>query len=273
MSLKLPPQFVNLSVYDVFNLELPDAVYRTLAVLHGLAWQTRGERTPPTTVLELAALRGLQERQMYNHLRKLKELGRIRVDNLGHGQIVIYPVRWERGATLPLAEQSTLTGAELACLAGEEEVQLEPDERPPAGESTAKNCSNMFKQHVVVDSVLHHDIDSEYEQQHVTAKNCSRPEVMQAIADIFVEDGDLPEIAQPKAANLIEKYGLERCQRQLSHFPRRCELTRASEEGLRNPSGLFIRSVQRNWARPAQPQKKPPKCWYTEGEFENFIQH
>ena len=75
MGLKLPPEFVNTPAHDVFNMGMPDAVYRTLAVLHGLAWQTKGERTPPTTVLELAVLRKMKERQMYAHLRLLKELG------------------------------------------------------------------------------------------------------------------------------------------------------------------------------------------------------
>ncbi len=97
--------------------------------------------------------------------------------------------------------------------------------------------------------------------------------MIEAIAAIFINDGAEPEVACDKAASLIEKHGEECCERQLGHFPRRCELARASEEGLRNPSGLFIRSVQDDWAAPSPTQKNPPRTWYTDEEYENFIQH
>jgi hypothetical protein len=173
MGLKLPPEFVNTPAHDVFNMTMPDAVYRTLAVLHGLAWQTKGERTPPTTVLELAVLRKMKERQMYAHLRLLKELKRIRVEHLGHGRLVIYPLRWEPDAALSPDDPSSLTEAEVALLADETETPPDPDVRSP-GEITAKNCSStainystakncsehVFK-HVVVDST-----ETESKQQH-----------------------------------------------------------------------------------------------------------
>jgi hypothetical protein len=285
MGLKLPPEFVNTPAHDVFNMALPDSVYRTLAVLHGLAWQTKGERTPPTTVLELAALRNLKERQMYTHLRTLKELKRIRVDNLGHGRLVIYPLRWEPDAALSSDDQSTLTEAELALLADESETPPEPEARSP-GEVTAKNCSTTAKnystakncsEHVVKHVVDADSDDSESKQQqhdsHVTAKNCSKSDLIEGIAGIFVADGDTSEMAEPKAASLIEKYGDERCQRQWSVFARRCELAQASEEGLRNPSGLFIRSVQQDWPPPPPTNQKSPKTWYTADEFDELIEH
>lgn len=282
MGLKLPPEFVNTPAHDVFNMALPDSVYRTQAVLHGLAWQTRGERTPPTTVRELAELRHLKERQMYTHLRTLKELQRIRVENLGHGRIVIYPLRWEPGAALSTDEPSTLTEADLALLADEVEEPPEPEARSP-GEVTANNCSNPAEncstanncsKHVfkhVVDSDSH---DSDSKQQHdsyVTANNCS--ELVQGIAGIFMADGDSSAVAEPKAANLIEKYGVQRCQQQLQCFARRCELARASEEGLRNPSGLFIRSVQQDWPPPPAANQKSSRTWYTPDEFNRLIEH
>jgi hypothetical protein len=70
--------------------------------LHGLAWKTKGEKTPPATVKELAGVRGLEERQMYRHLKALKGKW-IRIDNLGDYRIVVYPLRWENdtGAALP----------------------------------------------------------------------------------------------------------------------------------------------------------------------------
>jgi hypothetical protein len=104
-------------------------------------------------------------------------------------------------------------------------------------------CAVQYKHVVDSDSV-----ESESKQQQhdseVTAKNCSKTDLIEGIAGIFVADGDTAEVATPKAVNLIEKYGQEQCQRQLDVFARRCELAQASEEGLRNPSGLFIRSVQ-----------------------------
>jgi hypothetical protein len=282
MGLKLPPEFVNTPARDVFNMELPDSVYRTLAVLHGLAWQTKGERTPPTTVMELAAVRNLKERQMYTHLRTLKELKRIRVENLGHGRIVIYPLRWEPDAALSPDEQSTLTEAELALLSDEAEEPPEPEARSP-GEVTAKNCSTTAEnystakncsEHVVKHVVDSDSIESESKQQHdshVTARNCSKTDLIEGIAGIFIADGDTPEVAEPKAVNLIEKYGQEQCQRQFDVFARRCELAQASEEGLRNPSGLFIRSVQQDWPPPPDTRKKPPKTWYTDEEYELLL--
>jgi hypothetical protein len=56
-------------------------------------------------------------------------------------------------------------------------------------------------------------------------------------------------------------------------FYYRCELARASEDGLRNPSGLFIRSVQHDWTAPPQPEKTSSKTWYTPEEFDNLIEH
>jgi hypothetical protein len=172
MGLKLPPAYVNTPAWDVYNLALPDSIFRTLAMLHGLAWQTKGEHTPPTTILELATLRGLRERQMYTHLGQLKALHRIRVENLGRGLIVIYPLRWEPGTALPSDDQSSLTEAEIA--------ELTETDKPP-GQITAKNCSstakNCSKQHVVVDSDStdsESDSNSKQQQEHhdFTAKNC-----------------------------------------------------------------------------------------------------
>lgn len=267
MAIKLPPKFTNVPAQDLFDTELPDSVFRTLAQIHGLAWQTRGEHTPPTTVLELAALRGLKERQMYNHLRQLKAHRRIRVENLGHGRIVIYPLRRveDPGAALPAT--TSLTEAELAALSDEPGPAANG---PPDAASTAKNCSGTAierSQHVVVD---HFDSDAtDSQQQHAdhtapTAKNCSAQ-----IAGIFIADGDPPAVAQLKATRLIEQYGLERCLAQLRFFPRRCELARASEKGLLNPSGLFIRSVKENYSPPPQRRRR----WYTQEEYERYFQH
>jgi hypothetical protein len=438
MGLKLPPAFVNTPAYDVFNMDLSDSVYRTLAVLHGLAWQTRGERTPPTTVAELAALRGLRERQMYTHLRTLKKLRRIRVDKLGHGLMVIYPLRWESGAALPTAVPSTLTEVEPTQLTGEDEPASEitaincskndddepgwDDPRPPPGhdrpmtakncnttaincsktlntgpdlddpepqpgsgqEATAINCSKSGpngeataincskndpdepdldgsdletasrpgsdRQSTAINCSENSDLgpglddsgpeprsqagaDQEFTAincskndgepgmgnsgsasglesgsqsgvepeftaincskndrdelglddsgletasrpgsgQQFTAKNCSK--LIKAIAAIFVEAGDSPDLGRAKAVKLIRQHGVDCCERQLSYFPRRCELARASEEGLRNPSGLFIRSVQDDWTAPPQTDKKSSSTWYTQEEFDDLIEH
>jgi hypothetical protein len=92
MTLRLPPKFVNVPARDVFG-DMPDPLFRTLIQLHGLGWETpKGQpvRTPPASVLDLAAVRKVTERQMYTHLKDLKVRGRIQIEHLGRNQIVVY---------------------------------------------------------------------------------------------------------------------------------------------------------------------------------------
>lgn len=133
--LKLPPKFVNVPAQALFDTDLPDSVKVTLGQLHGLAWETKGESTPPATVLELAEVRGLKERQMYTHLKALKDGKWIRVESVGDGRIIIHPLRWEPAAALAPDDESEITPEELAALADEAPLA---DKTP---EVTAINCS------------------------------------------------------------------------------------------------------------------------------------
>ncbi len=104
---------------------MPDPLFRTLIQLHGLGWETpKGQpvRTLPATVLELAEVRGVTERQMYTHLKDLKERGRVNIEHLGHNQIIIYLQGWqlENGSS----DGGSVTEAELAALAS---ASAEPD--------------------------------------------------------------------------------------------------------------------------------------------------
>jgi hypothetical protein len=145
MTLKIPPKFVNVPARDVYG-DMPDALLRTLIQLHGLGWETpKGQpvRTPAATVLELAKVRGVTERQMYTHLKDLKERGRVKIEHLGHNQIIIYLQGWQldNGSS----DGGSVTEAELAALAGagaepdlteenfSETDGLFPGEGPPAG--------------------------------------------------------------------------------------------------------------------------------------------
>lgn len=138
-------------------------------------------------------------------------------------------------------------------------------------EFTAINCSkNDLYEPNLDDSGLESESRPDSDEQF-TAKNCSK--LIKAIVAIFVEAGDHPDVGRAKAVKLIKQYGVDCCERQLSYFPRRCELARASEEGLRNPSGLFIRSVQDDWTAPPQTDKKSSSTWYTQEEFDDLIEH
>jgi hypothetical protein len=93
------------------------------------------------------------------------------------------------------------------------------------------------------------------------------------IAQIFIGDGDPPAVAQSKAQQLIAQHGYECCEAQLDYFPARCQKAQSSARGLRNPSGLFIRSVSGNWAPPQSQPAARQKTWYTPEEYELYIVH
>ena len=203
MALRPPPRYANMPSGDLFDRELSDGLFRTLAQLHALAWQSRGERTPPATMEELAQLRGLRVRQMYTHLSELKKRRRIRVENLTDGRRVIYPLRWELGAALPADESSSFNkeselaelleeaalplrweeGAALSEVAGERRSADWParnlslkgiakncSDAPPEGEVIAKNCNNAPPG----GEAIAKNCSNAPPEEGVTAKNCSR---------------------------------------------------------------------------------------------------
>ncbi len=195
MALKLPPRFVNVPAGIIFNTHLPDAIFRTLAQLHGLAWQTKGERTPPATVAEFAHVRGLKERRMYDHLRELKKAHYIRVKNLGNGQIIIFPLRWDAGAALPTDDDNleTLRSDDNALpLRWESDAALSTSATDEI--FTAKDCSKIAKDCSGRSSCSFKNSDSDSKKQPrqqqttITAKNCSKlSPAYQPLLDLLVD--------------------------------------------------------------------------------------
>ncbi len=240
MALKPPPKYANMPAGDLFDRGLPDGVFRTLAQLHALAWQNRGEQTPPATVLELARLRGLKERQMYNHLRELKKRGRIRVEHLGDGRIIIYPLRWDLGAALPADEQSSITESELAELIEEAALPLRWEEGAalpeaaggqeiadwPAQDSplngVAKNCSNAPPPEAVTAKFC----SSEPPGEQVTAKNCSR----------LLQNGDFTAKNCSRTEHVVVDSNLNHEEQQHEHGGATAK--NCSKPELRNPESL-----------------------------------
>ncbi len=82
-----------------------------------------------------------------------------------------------------------------------------------------------------------------------------------------------PDDAQRKAGWLLDKFGVEICARQRQVFERRCELARASRQGLRNPVGLLCASIRGDWSLPVAENERKEERWYTDEEFEMFFEH
>ena len=255
MSLEVPPFFTNVPAHAMFDLSLPDELLRTLGQFHGLAYQNEGRWTPSATVADFAKLRGIKERQMFNHLKELKKRGLIRVENLGDGRIIIFPLRWQDDRDAALSpERSQVSPEELAVL----------QDGP-----TATDCSRTAIQRHEHVHVVVHDSDSVKQQQHVsgapTAMNCSDQALIEAMAGVFVNADDDGGTARAKAEWLLGAYGSELCARQLGYFERRCEDAKKSREGLKNPAGLLISSIKRNWGPPSNGRPKR-STWISDEE-------
>jgi hypothetical protein len=105
-------------------------------------------------------------------------------------------------------------------------------------------------------------------------ESIEQSELAGEIARIFIDDGDLPGAAMSKACRLIASHGVELCEQQLAYFPARVARAQASPNGLRNASGLFIKSVTQDWAPPVARKPAPKvKTWYTPEEYEYLIIH
>jgi hypothetical protein len=257
MKLQPPPHYANIPAGLLFDQDLPDSIFRTLAQLHGLAWRSKGERTPPATVLELATLRGLKERRMYDHLRELKDAGLIRVENLGDGRIVIHPLRWagDAGAVLSV---TSLTPAELEELA----IPKEP---------TAKLCSTTAKlpNHVVVVGV--DDPVGQKQQQHnlvpataklcsSTAKDCSNA-LAESLMALGITEGVALELVASRAPEQVE--GWIAYAQQAGNLRDKAAFVVAKLRGGENPPKVMTEE-QRDEAR---------RMRYIEGKYAEFIQH
>jgi hypothetical protein len=108
MDSAVPPHYVTLPAHEVYQSDLPDALFRTLAHIRGLAYRFRGKRTPPLMVADLAALRGRSQAAIYAHLAELRERGIIRTEPVAGDRrtFVIYLVRRTRSEKRRQAAQA-----------------------------------------------------------------------------------------------------------------------------------------------------------------------
>jgi len=250
MTISLPPRYVSAPSPETYDRNLSDAYFRTLIQIRGLAYRTKGEHTPPTSIEELMAVRGLERSQMFAHLKYLRQQGYIRTESLMGGLFVIYPLRWEPGAAFPTdARMGDLSAEEMEALFGES----------PEG-WTPSPINRTQHDHVVV-----HDSEHEEEQQHGFESDKSDSGLVEGMAGVFLESGAGREQARSSALALLAAHGAEICARQLGYFGRRCELARAGPRGLENPAGLLLASVEGDWAPPngREPERRR---WYTDEE-------
>jgi len=205
----------------------------------------------------------------------------------GHHHVACFPPGWEPGTALPVHERGDAPPAEHEGLpqpgrngCGTPGVNSAGDTRQQAESQSLKDETRSLKNETRACHVVVKDHDSKQEedlkQQHDGAilENESAFEgVRQELAEVLVEHGMAPGDAARKARRLLEAYGVEVCARQRQAFERRCELARASQQGLRNPVGLLCASIREDWSLPAAEAERKTARWYTDEEFEMFFEH
>ncbi len=86
----LPPSYVNMPV-SLAYAEADDALIVTMTRILGLCWAYDYERTPVLTPEQLTEFTGRPRSRLYRHLKLLREMQWIRVDQAGR-RIVIRPI-------------------------------------------------------------------------------------------------------------------------------------------------------------------------------------
>ncbi len=86
----LPPSYVNTPV-TIAYAEADDALIVTMTRILGLCWAYDYERTPALTPEQLTEFTGRPRSTLYRHLKLLREMQWIRVDQAGR-RIVIRPI-------------------------------------------------------------------------------------------------------------------------------------------------------------------------------------
>ncbi len=270
-----PPRvYIPSPVQEAYNPQITDPHFRTLVQIRGLAHLTGGDHTPPLTLEELGALRGISRLMLCRHLHALRTAGYLRIEPSGAAAFVIYPRHWEPGTGLPprpARGRGGLTPMERALLFG--------DAGPSASAAVFKH-EGILEHHVVVESHDSHPETLELLHDHDGAffKNEDRQaelaqELARDLAGAMIAHGMEPDAAQKKARRLLAEFGVEACARQGRVFARRCELARASRDGLRNPIGMLHASIEGDWSLPAEQDEKETGRWYTDEEFETFFEH
>lgn len=260
--LKPPPKYANVPAVILFDPGLPDPIFRSLIQIVALAWQTKGERTPPATVLELATLRGLKERRMYDHLRELKDRHLIQVENLGDGRIVIRPLRWADDASTALPV-SVLTPTDLALLEHPTAKNCSLAQNLDDNPSTAKDCSSTA---IGDNTVVVVDLDvPEKQQQHnpATATNCSA--TAKSCSDVTAKSCTLLTdfgIGEQTAQELAATCSQEQIEAWIAYARQAPNLT--------NKPGFVIDGLR---SGQPPPKKRDDSKRYIQGKYARFIEH
>jgi DNA-binding MarR family transcriptional regulator len=91
----LPPSYVNTPVAIAYA-EVDDALIVTMTRILGLCWAYDYERTPALTPEQVAEFTGRPRSTLYRHLKQLREMQWIRVDQTGR-RIIIRPLLARNG--------------------------------------------------------------------------------------------------------------------------------------------------------------------------------
>ena len=91
MKAALPPAYVNTPV-AVAYAEVDDALIVTMTRILGLCWAYDYERTPALTPEQVAEMIGRPRSTLYRHLKQLRDMQWLRVDQAGR-RIIIRPVK------------------------------------------------------------------------------------------------------------------------------------------------------------------------------------
>jgi DNA-binding transcriptional ArsR family regulator len=265
-----PPRvYVHSPAQEAYHPHISDAYFRTLIQIRGLTYRTGGDHTPPLTLDELTALRGISRRSMCRHLQALRSGGYVRIEPSGENAFVITPRRWEPRTGLPARPargRGRLSARERAALFGDA--------------SAAAVSHDDILVHVVVES--HDSLHESHKQHHEHDARAKKndgdgdgwaQELADDLAGAMAAHGMKPEAARKKARRLLAEFGAEVCARQERVFERRCELARASRGGLRNPIGMLLASIEGDWSLPTEKDEQGGGRWYTEEEFELFFEH
>lgn len=255
--ISLPPRYVMEPAGEVYDRKLSDEQFRTLAQIRGLAYKTRGERTPVLTIEDLVQIRGVDRATIYRHLASLREQGYIKTERVGKYQFVIYPLRWEEeaGAALPADGEEMFTDEEAAALFGIE------------GEMSRADATDLEKSR---NGAIHHDVvvhdhdssllsekesqEHEHQQHDFSRTDATDLGARRELILVLVHNGVRRVEAETMAEDLIQKGTAAVCKRQIAVFAKRCELARKSERGLENPVGMLRVSILQDWPLPEEPE-------------------
>jgi hypothetical protein len=284
-----PPRvYVPSPVQEAYNPQITDPHFRTLVQIRGLAHLTGGDHTPPLTLEELVALRGISRLMVCRHLEALRVEGCLRIEPSGENAFVIYPRHWKPRTGLPTRPErgrGGLTPMERALLFGDA-INRSPKGTQGGGSLWESASAAVFKHEEILEHVVVESHDSHHETLELllhdhdgaSFKNeGERDGLAYELADdltgALVAQGVEPGAAQEKALRLLAEFGAEACARQGRVFGRRCELARAGRGGLRNPIGLLYASIREDWPLPAEKDEKKAGRWYTDEEYEMFFEH